>query len=106
MFDSTEHEISTLIPTKMPKNKRVFLLSKSQMLSIQLSMKLKLLIKGKMFKIQIFLAFKLSYVVFIKHIIVKMPTAVDIFACGALAASICVGIVIPSTWLSIYITYC
>ena len=28
------------------------------------------------------------------------------FACGALAASICVGIVIPSTWLSIYITYC
>ena len=28
------------------------------------------------------------------------------FACGALAASICFGIVIPSTWLSIYITYC
>ena len=29
-----------------------------------------------------------------------------VFACGALVASICVGIVIPSTWLSIYITYC
>ena len=29
-----------------------------------------------------------------------------LFACGALAASICVGIVIPSIWLSIYITYC
>ena len=28
------------------------------------------------------------------------------FACGALAASICVGIVTPSSWLSIYITYC
>ena len=28
------------------------------------------------------------------------------FACGALAASICVGIVIPFSWLSIYITYC
>ena len=29
-----------------------------------------------------------------------------VFACGALAASICVEIVIPSTWLSIYITHC
>ena len=29
-----------------------------------------------------------------------------IFACGALVASISVGVVIPSTWLSIYITYC
>ena len=29
-----------------------------------------------------------------------------IFACGALAASISVGIVIPSSWLSIYITNC
>ena len=28
-----------------------------------------------------------------------------VFANGALAASICVGIVIPFTWLSIYITY-
>ena len=30
----------------------------------------------------------------------------ELVACGALAASISVGIVIPSTWSSIYITYC
>ena len=36
----------------------------------------------------------------------KVHDLVDIFACRALAASICFGIVIPYTWLSIYILYC
>ena len=41
-----------------------------------------------------------------RELVVIVIRKLYIFACGALAASICIGIVIPSTWLSIYITYC
>ena len=42
----------------------------------------------------------------IRITMIKTWSVISFFACGALAASICVGIVIPSTWLSIYLTYC
>ena len=47
--------------------------------STQLSMKFQLLIKTKMLKTYDFLAFKLSYAVFIMLINAKMPTIVDIY---------------------------
>ena len=46
--------------------------------STQLSMKFQQFIETKMLKIKTFLAFKLSYVVFIMLINVKMPTIVGI----------------------------
>ena len=57
----------------------------------------------------IFLMEKLSFSLklfsrnFYGQSLIKTVRGPYVFACRALAASICVGIVIPSTWLSIYI---